>query len=263
MSGPAVCSERVTTILEGRKLVKTFGGAVALARVDFQLREGEILGLIGPNGAGKTTLINVVCGQLRAASGAVRLRGTTISALSAHEIARAGVARTFQTVRPFRGMTVEENIAVGALFGSAHRSGGRPRRQRVEDVLAFLRLSPRRHDPVHALTIADRKRVELGRALAMEPDVLLLDELMAGLNASEIDEAMGLVREVNRLGVSLIIVEHVMAAVVGLCERVLVLHHGEKIAEGATRAVLDDEQVIEAYLGSRYRERLRIADGDE
>jgi branched-chain amino acid transport system ATP-binding protein len=251
----------VTTVLEGQKVSKTFGGAVALTSLDFHLRQGEILGLIGPNGAGKTTLINIVSGHLRAGTGEVKLHNRVISSLPAHEIAQAGIARTFQTVRPFMGMTVEENILVGAFFGATRRVENRHSRQRVDDALAFLSLTSQRHDPVDALTIADRKRVELARALAMEPQVLLLDELMAGLNASEMDRTIGLVREINGLGVSLIIVEHVMEAVVGLCERVMVLHHGEKIADGPTRAVLDDSRVIEAYLGSRYRDRLRSLEG--
>jgi branched-chain amino acid transport system ATP-binding protein len=247
----------VTTLLETQQVRKTFGGSVALASLDFSLGEGEILGLIGPNGAGKTTLINIVSGHLRAATGEVRFRDRVISALPAHEIARTGIARTFQTVRPFMGMTVEENILIGACFGSARSRHTRRPGHRVEEALSFLGLTSRRHDPVQALTIADRKKVELGRALAMEPQLLLLDELMAGLNASEIDTTIGLVRQIHRFGVSLIVVEHVMEAVVGLCERVMVLHHGEKIADGPTRAVLDDSRVIEAYLGTRYRDRLR------
>jgi len=248
------------TILAGRNLSKTFGGAVALAGLDFHLCQGEILGLIGPNGAGKTTLINIVSGHLRASSGDVSLHGEVISPLTAHEIARAGIARTFQTVRPFVGLTVEDNVLVGAFFGSARRLHERHPRRRVDEALAFVGLISHRHDPVEGLTIGDRKRVELARALAMEPRVLLLDELMAGLNPGEMDEAMALVRQINALGVSLIIVEHVMQAVIGLCERVMVLHHGEKIADGPTRAVLDDSRVVEAYLGSRYRDRSRTAE---
>jgi branched-chain amino acid transport system ATP-binding protein len=250
----------VDTVLAGRNLRKTFGGAIALAGLDFHLRQGEILGLIGPNGAGKTTLINIVSGHLRASNGDVSLHGQVISSLPAHEIARAGIARTFQTVRPFLGMTVEDNVLVGAFFGAARRLHERHPRRRVEEALAFVSLMSRRRDPVDALTIADRKKVELARALAMEPQVLLLDELMAGLNPGEMDGTMALVRQINALGVSLIIVEHVMAAVIGLCERVMVLHHGEKIADGPTRAVLDDRRVVEAYLGSRYRHRSRTAE---
>ena len=248
------------TVLAGHHLRKTFGGAIALAGLDFHLRQGEILGLIGPNGAGKTTLINIVSGHLRASTGDVSLHGQVISSLPAHEIARAGIARTFQTVRPFVGMTVEENVLVGAFFGAARRLHERHPRRRVEEALAFVSLMSRRRDPVDVLTIADRKKVELARALAMEPQVLLLDELMAGLNPGEMDGTMALVRQINALGVSLIIVEHVMAAVIGLCERVMVLHHGEKIADGPTRAVLDDRRVVEAYLGSRYRPRSRTAE---
>jgi branched-chain amino acid transport system ATP-binding protein len=251
--------DAVTTVLAVQKIRKIFGGTVALTDLDIHLRHGEILGLIGPNGAGKTTLINIVSGHLRPETGEVRLHDRVITSLPAHEIARTGIARTFQTARLFMGMTVEENVRVGAFFGAARLGKDRDTHKRVDDALAFLSLTSRRHDRVEALTIVERKRVELARALAMEPQVLLLDELMAGLNASEMDGTIALVREINRLGVSLIIVEHVMEAVVGLCERVIVLHHGQKIADGPTRTVLDDSRVIDVYLGSRYRDRLRPA----
>jgi branched-chain amino acid transport system ATP-binding protein len=247
----------MTAVLAVQKISKMFGGTVALTDVDVRLQHGEILGLIGPNGAGKTTLINIVSGHLRPDTGAVQLHDRVITSLAAHEIARAGIARTFQTARPFMGMTVEENVCVGALFGAARGGEDRDPHKRVDEALAFLNLTSRRYDPVDALTIVERKKVELARALAMEPQVLLLDELMAGLNASEMDGTIALVREINRLGVSLIIIEHVMEAVVGLCERVIVLHHGQKIADGPTRTVLDDRGVIDAYLGSRYRDRFR------
>jgi branched-chain amino acid transport system ATP-binding protein len=242
--------------LTGRRLTKQFGGTEALREVDFDLEEGEILGLIGPNGAGKTTLINIVGGLVEATAGTVHFRGEVISGRAAHAIATRGIARTFQLVRPFLGMTVEENIRVGALFGRAPApSGRRTRLERVEEVLAFLDLTKRRSDPVRLLTIPDRKRVELGRALAMDPVVVLLDELVAGLNPTEADALMDVVRAIRRRGVSLIVVEHLMRAIIGLCDRVMVLHHGQKIADGRTAEVLRDRGVVEAYLGRSYAER--------
>ena len=243
-------------LLTARRISKRFGGSVALSDVDLELREAEILGLIGPNGAGKTTLINILSGTLRASSGEVRFQDRAIDGWAAHEIARLGVARTFQLVRPFMGMTVEENIVVGALFGRArgHRDR-RGRGQRVEEILTFLGLERRRADPVRVLNIPDRKRVELGRALAMEPSVLLLDELVAGLNPTEVESLLEVVRAIHRQGVSLVIVEHVMRAVFGLCDRVMVLHHGRKIADGPTELVLNDPQVVEAYLGRSFVDR--------
>jgi branched-chain amino acid transport system ATP-binding protein len=247
----------MAAVLTGRGINKRFGGSVALCDVDFHLGEGEILGLIGPNGAGKTTLINIVSGNLRADAGTVSLNGRTIDGLPAHQIAKLGVARTFQLVRPFLGMTVEENILVGALFGRARGVNRLAWRERkLEEILEFLDLRRRRSDAVGNLNIPERKKVELARALAMEPSVLLLDELVAGLNPMEMESLMGVVRQINRQGVSLLIVEHVMRVVTGLCDRVIVLHHGQKLADGPTDRVLSDRQVAEAYLGKGYVERL-------
>ena len=243
-------------VLTARRINKRFGGSVALRDVDFRLCEGEILGLIGPNGAGKTTLINILSGNLRADTGQVSLNGRAIDRLAAHKIASLGVARTFQFVRPFLGMTVEENILVGALFGRGRDSISPTRRAReLDDILEFLDLQRRRSDPVESLNIPERKKVELGRALAMRPSVLLLDELVAGLNPTEMKSLMAVVRRINRQGVSLLIVEHVIQVVAGLCDRVIVLHHGQKLADGPTDRVLSDPQVAEAYLGKSYVER--------
>ncbi len=247
----------MAAVLTARGINKRFGGSVALRDVDFHLGEGEVLGLIGPNGAGKTTLINIVSGNLRADTGRVSLNGRVIDGLPAHQIARLGVSRTFQLVRPFLGMTVEENILVGVLFGRERGPSGRAwREQKLEEILGFLDLLRRRFDPVESLNIPERKKVELGRALAMEPSVLLLDELVAGLNPTEMESLMAVVRQINRQGVSLLIVEHVMRVVAGLCDRVIVLHHGQKLADGPTELVLNDRQVTEAYLGRSYIERI-------
>jgi branched-chain amino acid transport system ATP-binding protein len=194
----------MATVLTARGINKRFGGTVALRDVDVHLGAGEILGLIGPNGAGKTTLINILSGNLRADTGDVSLNGLTIGHLAPHHIARLGLARTFQFVRPFLGMTVEENILVGTLFGRERGpSNGARRGQKLEEILAFLDLQRRRFDRVESLNIPERKKVELGRALAMEPSVLLLDELVAGLNPTEMESLMAVVRQINRQGVSM------------------------------------------------------------
>ena len=239
------------SLLEVISVSQSFGGVRALDRVDVSLAPGEILGIIGPNGSGKTTLINVVAGNLRPSSGEIRFRGATISGRPAHCIARLGIARSFQLSRAFLGMTVEENILVGALFGSRRPAARRRHRtQTVDRIVDFLGFTERRHLPVSCLNVADRKKVDLGRALAMEPQVLLLDELMAGLNQSDAAELMAVLRAVHRQGVALVVIEHVMSVIVNLCSRVLVLHQGRKIAEGPVPAVMADPTVVVAYLGS-------------
>jgi len=243
-------------ILEARAVTKRFGGLAAVSDVSFDLREGEILGLIGPNGSGKTTLINVVTGALPSTAGDVRFRGDSIRGLPSHAIGRLGVSRTFQIVKPFRSLTVVENVMVGALFGA--RGGARTlaeARGRAEEVLDFVTLSHRAHAAADGLNVPERKRMELARALAMRPSVLLLDEVMAGLNPAEIDAAVGLVKRIRDRGVTLIVVEHVMKAIRDLSDRILVLFHGEKLTEGPPAEVLNDPQVVSAYLGRRYAER--------
>jgi branched-chain amino acid transport system ATP-binding protein len=243
-------------ILEGRGVTKRFGGLAAISVVDFDLREGEILGLIGPNGSGKTTLVNVVTGMLSYSAGDVRYRGCSIRGLPPYEIGRLGVSRTFQVVKPFRSLTVLENVIVGALFGA--RGGDRDvatARRRAAEVLEFVGLAHRADAPAEGLNVPERKRMELARALAMRPTVLFLDEVMAGLNAAEIDGAVALIQRIRDRGISLIVIEHVMKAIRRLSDRIMVLYHGEKLTEGAPDTVLGNPEVVSAYLGRRYAEQ--------
>jgi ABC-type branched-subunit amino acid transport system ATPase component len=245
-------------ILTARGVTKKFGGLAAVADVTFDLHEGEILGLIGPNGSGKTTLVNVVTGALSASAGEVRFAGRTLTGLPSHAVGRLGVSRTFQVVKPFRNLTVVENVMVGALFGA--RGGAREvraARRQAEDVLAFVALDHRGDAPADGLNVPERKRMELARALAMRPRVLLLDEVMAGLNPAEIDAAVDLIKRIRERGITLLVIEHVMKAIRNLSDRILVLCHGQKLTEGAPADVLNDERVIAAYLGRRYAEAAR------
>jgi len=245
-------------LLEVEGVTRRFGGLPAVEDLSFAVPGGEILGIIGPNGAGKTTLLNLISALLPVTAGTIRFRGRTTTGLAPHVIAGMGVARTFQIVKPLRGLSVRENVAVGAMFGQ--RDGGLPTRAAravADEVLDFVGLGPRAAAPVTTLTIADRKRLELARALAMEPGLLLLDEVMAGLNAKEVEWAMGLIQQVNRRGITILVIEHVMKAIMGISHRILVLHHGRRIALGAPRDVAADPQVIEAYLGTGYAARQR------
>jgi ABC-type branched-subunit amino acid transport system ATPase component len=237
-----------TTALSVSEVSKLFGGLVAVDRVSFDLAENEVLGLIGPNGSGKTTMLNLISGALKPTSGTVRLYGDEISATPANQIAIKGIARTFQIVRMLPGMTVLENVAAGGVFGHSRRWG----HELDDHALALLRrvgIESGADTPVSALTYIDQKRVELARALASDPKVLLLDEWLAGLNPTELKTGIALVEQLRKEGRTIIVVEHVMDAIRSLCDRCVVMNGGVKIAEGTPREVLADHEVIRAYLG--------------
>jgi branched-chain amino acid transport system ATP-binding protein len=237
-------------ILEASRLNRRFHGLVAVNDVSFHLKRGEILGLIGPNGAGKTTLVSMVNGTLEPTGGELVFEGRSMRGVPAYRRAHLGIGRTFQVMKPFPGMSVLENVSVGALFGAngGERSIGRAREQ-ARNCLEFVGLSRRIAQRADALGGPDRKRLELARALAMKPRLLLLDEVMAGLNHVEIEEVIEVIRKIRRQGISILVIEHVMKAIKSLSDRVFVLHHGEKIVEGKTDEVLRDPRVVEAYLG--------------
>ena len=237
------------TLLEVSGLSKRFGGLQAVGGLDLSMAQGEMLGMIGPNGAGKTTVFNLLSGFLASDAGEVRFRGRRLHGLKPHEICRLGLARTFQIVRPFPQLSVVENVRIGAF--SRHPAMGEAL-DAARVVVERVGLGARQREPAAGLTLADRKRLELARALATEPTLLLLDEVMAGLNATEIDNMVRLIGAINAGGVSVLLIEHNMRAVMSLSHRIVVLSFGEKIAEGPPRAVAADRRVIEAYLGEEY-----------
>ncbi len=255
-------SDSASNVLETNNVSIRFGGLNALDGVDLTLKEGEILGVIGPNGAGKTTFINVVTGLYKPSGGQILFQGEDVTGKAAHEMGRRGLARTFQVVRPFRNLSVIENVAVGAMFGTkGSTSSSKEAFKKAEEVLERVGLSAKMRGDASKLTIPDLKRLELAKALAMRPKVLLLDEVMAGLHTGEIDDAVELLRSIHAEGITLLVIEHVMKAIIALSTRILVLEFGKKIAEGTADEVLHNERVIAAYLGDRYAARQREKEG--
>jgi len=238
----------IEKVIVGENVVKRFGGMTAVNGVNFELRRGEILGLIGPNGAGKTTLFNCVSGFLTADNGTITLGGKKINKLKPDKICRLGLGRTFQAAKNFPDMSVRENVRVGALFGK--KGITYPEAERITDeTLEFSDLGKYLNMPVPDMPLAIQKRLEVARALATKPSVMMLDEMMAGLNSAEVDEAMALVRKIRESGITVLMIEHVMKAIMSICDRIIVLHHGELIAEGLPDQIAKNPQVIEIYLG--------------
>jgi len=243
-----------TAVLEVDNLSRAFGGVQAVNGVTFALTPGEIVGLIGPNGAGKTTLVNLVTGVVSPSSGTVRFGGRDVTRQRPWQAARNGLARTFQVVQPFPEMTVLDNVAAGALFAGRAASRADAEAQ-ARDHLSFVGLAYEAHRPASALPLPGRKRLELAKSLAMKPKVLLLDEVNAGLNTGEVDQALTLMRAIADRGITILIIEHLMKVVLTLSQRILVLHRGKLVSEGEPKAVIQDPVVIEAYLGRKFAER--------
>jgi len=244
-----------TAILEVRNLSKRFGGLWALRDVSFSVAEGQILGVIGPNGAGKSTLVNLITGLLRPTSGQVLIDGEDVTGSRPWVIAHDRVARTFQIVKPFRGLTVRENVAIGAMHGNERDLTVRDSLATADELLELVGIAKHANDAPGQLSVADARRLELAKALATRPRLLLIDEVMAGLRYAEIEAAVQLIHRVRDSGITIVAIEHVMKAIVSVSDHILVLHHGSIIARGEPRDVLSDERVIEAYLGHRYVKR--------
>jgi branched-chain amino acid transport system ATP-binding protein len=245
----------VSAALETHGLSRRFGGLAAVQDVSFSLESGTVLGVIGPNGAGKTTLINLISGQLKPTAGSVLVDGRDVTGARPWTIAKARVARTFQIVKPFRELTVRENVAIGSMYGPG--ASKKDALARADEVLERVGLAEKAASEPRQLPVADARRLELAKALAMRPLVLLLDEVMAGLRAGEIEGTLELIRSLRDEGMAILVVEHVMKAIMSVSDSLLVMHEGSELVRGAPQEVVEDPRVIEAYLGHRYAERMR------
>jgi len=248
-------------LLEAKGVGVRFGGVAALSDVSFEVRDGEVLGLIGPNGAGKTTMLNAVSGVVPLTHGRLTFAGEQINGMRPHRIAKLGIARTFQIVQPFVRLTVRENAAIGAMFSSRWVPHREEALARAQAALERVGLAAKADHSPRSLTLAERKRLELARALAMNPKLLLLDEVMAGLNHVEVGRIVDLVGGINAAGLTIIMVEHVMKAIMAACHRVVVLQFGRKIADDTPGRVVGNAEVIAAYLGDRFARRHQAAVG--
>lgn len=235
--------------LEAENLSKSFGGLQVLRNLEFKLHQGEILGLIGPNGSGKTTLFNLITGFLKPNTGRIIFKGKDITKAPSHRVCQAGIARTFQLVKPFAHMTALQNVIVGRMFGRKPAQSLKEAREESEGIIESTGLGAKKFNVAQSLTLSDRKRLELAKALATKPELLLIDEMMAGLNLTETEDAIRIIKKIRDSGITLMVVEHVMRAVLGISNRIMVLNAGEKIADGTPQEIMGNKQVIEAYLG--------------
>jgi branched-chain amino acid transport system ATP-binding protein len=239
-------------LLEVDNVTKRFGGLVALRKVSLYVERGEIVGLIGPNGAGKTTLFNVIAGTYKPEEGSIRFEGRDVTGWPPHKVCKMGIARTFQTPKPFPNMTVYENVLAACLFSGAQKKVADVE-QETTSILKRLGLEAKRNMPASKLTIYEQRMLEVARSLAIKPKLLLLDEVLAGLNPTETSQALNIVRELrSKDGITIVMIEHNMRAVMGVSDRVIVLHHGEKLAEGKPQEVTNDPEVIKVFLGGIY-----------
>jgi branched-chain amino acid transport system ATP-binding protein len=237
-------------ILELAGVSRYFGGLAAVRRLDLSVAEGEIVGLIGPNGSGKTTLFNLITAVFRPTEGSIRFDGRDIAGMPPARLCKLGIARTFQLVRPFANLSVLDNVAIGRIYGREPAADRRTAEAEGRELLAQVGLGDRGHLPARSLTLVGRKRLELARALATRPRLLLLDELLAGLNPSEVNDAVQLILRLRQGGITIMLVEHLVKAVFGAADRIVVLSAGEKIADGPPGAIAADQRVIDAYLGT-------------
>ncbi|MEA2402795.1 MAG: branched-chain amino acid transport system ATP-binding protein [Thermoleophilaceae bacterium] len=250
----------MSPVLETTELSRRFGGVDAVAGLSMAVEEGTVLGIIGPNGAGKSTLINLITGHVKPSAGRVVVDGRDVTGRKPWVIAQERVARTFQIVKPFRNLTVRENVAIGAMYGPGHARSARAAVEEADETLERVGLADRAELTPGDLSVADARRLELAKALAMRPRLLLLDEVMAGLRPGEIEPSLELIRSLREDGVTILVVEHVMKAILAVSDEVLVMHEGRELTRGLPDEVVQDERVIEAYLGERYAKRARGGD---